>query len=500
MRTNNRKEHYLLDVLIILLLSFASIIILPYQFGIEDQAVYIPIIEKGLNPELFKTDYLVNTHGETTLFFPLIKLLIFIFKDISAVFLVTYFLTLFLFFLGVYLLSLSLFNNRITAILSVLLFFFPKWIGGTGTKTYENYLVPRFLASPLILFSLIALVKNKLVLASLFISLTFLVHPVSGITLYFIFLALYFFLKPKTNLITVISSVVLLLIPPFIVYLLAKQQAIETTKYLIMPNQWLSLAMKRDYFVFPQLWKIRSFGSLLIFYFFYLLFIIKEKINKRIFITNIKTNRFLNIIAIVCLLLPIFVILVSQFFPLTLLIQLELARSLVIFSFIALICWAYLSSQVLRSKLSTTVKIITLFILLTSIIWNNNKAEIFDNDWIATQLWVRENTPSDSVFLTNPYSKGFRIFSQRTIVGEYKDGGPLLFSFEYAKQWSKRMDDIKNFDLLTEDDFRKLKQSYNFDYLVYNSKNGLEPLNFQKIYSNKSYTVYLVETLTLNPH
>lgn len=493
----NKKKQYLLDFLIIFFLSIFSMIILPYQFGIEDQAVYLPIIEKGLNPELFKTDYLVNTHGETTLFFPLIKLLIFIFNDIKTTFLVIYFLTLFFFFLGVYLLSLSLFNNRITAILSVLLFFFPKWIGGTGTKTYENYLVPRFLASPFILFSLIALFKNKLFLASLFISLTFLIHPVSGITLYFIFFVLYFFLKPKTNITTAVSSIVLLIIAPFIVYLLAKQQAIETTKYLIMPKEWLSLAMKRDYFVFPQLWKIRSFGSLLIFYFFYLLFIIKKKINKRIFITNVKTNLFVNIIAIVCLLLPIVVILISQFLPITLLIQFELARSLVIFSFIALICWAYLSSQIIRSKLNSVVKIITLIILITSIVWNNNKAEIFDNDWIATQLWIRENTPSNSIFLTNPYKKGFRVFSERSIVGEYKDGGPLLFSFVFALEWDKRMNDVKNFELLTENNFIELKKSYNYDYLVYNSK---DKLNFNKIYSNKSYTVYLVETSTLNPH
>jgi glycine/D-amino acid oxidase-like deaminating enzyme len=51
------------------------------------------------------------------------------------------------------------------------------------------------------------------------------------------------------------------------------------------------------------------------------------------------------------------------------------------------------------------------------------------------QLWARENTPKDALFLTYPDAFGFRVFSQRASVGEWLDGAGVLWSTEYADYW-----------------------------------------------------------------
>jgi hypothetical protein len=47
-------------------------------------------------------------------------------------------------------------------------------------------------------------------------------------------------------------------------------------------------------------------------------------------------------------------------------------------------------------------------------------------DWIGVQLWAKENTPIDAMFITPPYLQGFRIYSERGAVAEWKDDSSIL--------------------------------------------------------------------------
>jgi len=78
--------------------------------------------------------------------------------------------------------------------------------------------------------------------------------------------------------------------------------------------------------------------------------------------------------------------------------------------------------------------------------------------WIATQLWARENTPKDALFLTPTDRGGFRIHSERSVVVERRDGTQLFFSGAFAKDWWKRMTDVREGLLYDSEGKRELER------------------------------------------
>ena len=66
------------------------------------------------------------------------------------------------------------------------------------------------------------------------------------------------------------------------------------------------------------------------------------------------------------------------------------------------------------------------------------------NPWIDVQLWAKKNTPTNALFLYNPFLSGWRMFSERGSVVEYKDGAPSIFSQSFAREWKRRIEKTKN--------------------------------------------------------
>lgn len=55
--------------------------------------------------------------------------------------------------------------------------------------------------------------------------------------------------------------------------------------------------------------------------------------------------------------------------------------------------------------------------------------------WRELQVWAREHTPASARFLTPPYLSGFRVHSERGVVGELEDGRAVLASGAFAAWW-----------------------------------------------------------------
>jgi hypothetical protein len=66
-----------------------------------------------------------------------------------------------------------------------------------------------------------------------------------------------------------------------------------------------------------------------------------------------------------------------------------------------------------------------------------------DAPWFDAQRWVRDHTPVDALLLTPAQVGGFRMLSQRSIVGEWRDGTQLYFSGAFAKPWWDRMNQLQ---------------------------------------------------------
>ncbi len=127
--------------------------------------------------------------------------------------------------------------------------------------------------------------------------------------------------------------------------------------------------------------------------------------------------------------------------------------------------------------------------------------------WVDVQHWARNNSKQDDLFIVPPDMRGFRIDSERSIVGDYKDGIQMYFNPEFGYQWKQRMEllgagsTMAETDLgrtyLTMDEERITAISDSFSeqhttiYMV--SSQARSPgLDFPLVYENEQYTVHKV--------
>jgi len=128
--------------------------------------------------------------------------------------------------------------------------------------------------------------------------------------------------------------------------------------------------------------------------------------------------------------------------------------------------------------------------------------------WADVQTWSRAHTPASAVFLTPAQRGGFRIGSERAVVGEWRDGTQLYFSADYGPEWWQRMQDLQpgllqdtsGRELLSRgspledlDDARliALCNQYNADYIVLpNPPADARPRQLALEYANAQWAVY----------
>jgi len=121
--------------------------------------------------------------------------------------------------------------------------------------------------------------------------------------------------------------------------------------------------------------------------------------------------------------------------------------------------------------------------------------------WRQTQLWARDNTPKDSIFLTPPELNGFRVESRRTPVFEWIDAAAMHWAPGYETLWHKTLratraqyrqlekspDDYQRYALEPSGDFGNLIRRYAINYVIVFRSNVL-PLPV--VYQNGTFTVY----------
>jgi len=117
-------------------------------------------------------------------------------------------------------------------------------------------------------------------------------------------------------------------------------------------------------------------------------------------------------------------------------------------------------------------------------------------------IWIRTNTPKESIFLTSPMIDKFRVATERAQFVSFKLY-PVLG--EFVPEWFRRIklcnnnQDLKiferglkeimdnNFYSMEENFIRKLTKDYGVDY--YLAKSNMD-YSFTRLYENKSYTLY----------
>lgn len=123
-------------------------------------------------------------------------------------------------------------------------------------------------------------------------------------------------------------------------------------------------------------------------------------------------------------------------------------------------------------------------------------------EWKDVQLWCKRNSSIDDTFITPPYLRGFRVYSERPIVGSFYDLSNVIYVPEVMSEGIKRMKDLgidsysswkslsewkRRYNALSENEFIELGKKYGASYIVVEK---IRYLNFTQVYENKLFRVY----------
>jgi hypothetical protein len=136
--------------------------------------------------------------------------------------------------------------------------------------------------------------------------------------------------------------------------------------------------------------------------------------------------------------------------------------------------------------------VLLLFLYVLPQIYRDHRSALRAEPWTDVQLWVREHTPRDALLLTPPHREGFRVFSERAIVGEWKDGTQQFFSWAFAREWRTRMDDLGGgwtsaYDRLPPELIEAIARQHRANFVVVAANRELA---LPRLYVNDEYAVY----------
>ncbi len=249
----NEKFH----IILIVLATFIALILNGYRYGVSDQAIYIPVIHKILQPDLFKNDFLFEQpSGEYNLLIPVVALLSKIF-GLQWVFFIGYFLSLLGIFWVIYKLTYALSSSRGAGHLAVLFLLISIPVAGTATSTQESFFTLRTTAMPFALAVIYYFVERKYMRAGIFAAISFLIHPMTvlaPLALLFLYLLVNAHSIGWRSVGKIFGVFFLLTAPLFIRVIFFESNPRDLNFLGRASEEWLNILHSRNGYTFPSKW------------------------------------------------------------------------------------------------------------------------------------------------------------------------------------------------------------------------------------------------------
>ena len=167
------KQH-----LLFLAATIGTLLLIGYQFGTFDEAMHIPFLKVMANPALYPGDEMLKLHSIYYSYFwiffiPIIKL-----GWLEPVLFATHILSIYLSYWAIWELSETLFQNHLSALISVIAFIVPHF-SFVGFPVFEFAPLSRTFVLPFLLVAINQFLKNRITLAFLIAGLMYNIHVVS---------------------------------------------------------------------------------------------------------------------------------------------------------------------------------------------------------------------------------------------------------------------------------------------------------------------------------
>jgi len=546
------KQSFLVGAAIFVLTLVSVLSLNQYEYGLSDQAITVPFLKSFANPSLYPSDYLVAQKDYYYSFlWPILAFLVRYFSiNIPLAFFLLYFVSLFFFFAGIYLIAQLLFRRREISFLALFfLLFFKPLLGGMASA--DRSFLTRVAVLPILIFALYYFLRQKYWPSCALLGLGFLIHPLTAaqliLILFFVFLSRYREISLRKIFLCLFLLAVLA--SPILIWKVLSSPA--SVNLLQASPDWIKLLRLRSSDeIFPFSWpKIVFLEAAMIFFVFLLAAKDKPRADYHCLVKIVVFT-----VLVFCALATIF----SEFLPLPLILNLQLFRGFQwLFYFTAIYFANYVFCQFAKGDWKGKVFVLALAlglfygasnggygfaifsVLALFLILAKNKKKIFASRYFAPALillvlflggvlslggekfsWKNHQEKSwqevavaarlfsgcEDFFIVPPDLEGFRVESERSIYGDWKDGTLTFYNPEFGREWFCRMKKLgyregqsleTNFLNLSEENFlaiaSEIKPKLSPDAKIFLvTMLEEENLNFPLVYQNKRFAVYKV--------
>lgn len=520
-----------------------------YYFGTFDQASHIPFLKKSIDPSLFPSDRFFDLRNSHYSYFWLLFIPFYKAGILEISMFIAHILATYLTFWALWNLGKTLFKNALTSVLVVVSSALPH-IGFSGFPLFEFSLLNRTVALPFELIAITYYLKRNYLVSFLLLGILYNLHVLSvHFILAMIGIDFIFSMKEnKDKTIQILKAAPLFIVCalPLFIWKLGHSGVM-----FIQDKEWYSILNNALFF---HLFNFVSIANPIV-----TLLTAGGLAAIAIFFAIHKTKIGGLHVVMAHFMYAGILILISQLFatylyPSTILIQSQVIRvgifiSLFAYLYLADYCaswlhksppvFIFLTSALMFSfsplfalmsllfvkRLNSPKQLIVgslfslgLFLTILGILLFQNLARPTISIWpektpfYDVQLWAKNNTPKDAIFITPPskwwlYDVEWRVISERSTVSTLSELLEAAFDPSYIHYWKPRFEDIapkalvqfkgdylSNFKIANKayyknntERFLYLAKKYNASYLVGEKK---YTYHLPIVYTNKEYTVY----------
>ena len=449
--------------LILLLLTAGALLVHGYHLWIEDAEIYLPAVEKILNPALFPFNaQFFESHAHLTLFPEVIAASVrWSHLRLETILFLWQILSMFLLLLAAWDLSGGCFTSLRARWASVALLaaLFTLPVAGTALYLMDQYINPRNLTAFAAVFAVSSVLDKKYLRAAAFLLVSMAIHPLMP----FFVLSFCVLLALMQRWEIGASWFAAALVPGFLQSSSAYHQA---------------ALMHHNHYLIRWYWYewLGALGPIVILWWF----------------SRIAHSRGLRSLDLLCRTLVVFEVLCI---PLGLIVSIppsfetlarvQPMRSLhLVYTLFVLIAGGLLGEFVLKNRWWRWAALFVplcagmfmaqraLFPASAHVEWPWAKPR---NPWVQSFIWIRNNTPTDARFALDPNhmqipredENGFRAAAQRSMLADaVKDSGAVTMFPSNAEEWFSQVQAQKNWNNFQLQDFRNLQSLYGVSWVV----------------------------------